>query len=43
MIAANELDLGMMRIYLGYASFDDFEARAFKDASTAREWLFSPF
>lgn len=40
LVASNELDFGMMRIYAGYATFDDVDTRVFSSAESARAWLF---
>lgn len=40
-VAGSDLDLGMMRVYLGYAAFEDMEIQVFKGTETARNWLFA--
>ena len=40
-VAGSDLDLGMMRVYLGYAAFESMDIQAFKGPDTARDWLFA--
>ena len=39
LVAASDLDFGMMRIYSGYIDFEDVEMDVFRNIDEARAWL----